>query len=85
MNWFDRSNIHNIELIPYYQNAGPPLEFTGYPFFLSMGLHPELLWKKKNKEVMEVNILAFIATALFILVPTAFLLIIYVKTASQND
>lgn len=34
---------------------------------------------------MEVNILAFIATALFILVPTAFLLIIYVKTVSQND
>ncbi|KAB2037428.1 hypothetical protein ES319_D03G073700v1 [Gossypium barbadense] len=29
---------------------------------------------------MEVNILAFIATTLFILVPTAFLLIIYVKT-----
>nr|DAD25510.1 TPA_asm: hypothetical protein HUJ06_026974 [Nelumbo nucifera]DAD25517.1 TPA_asm: hypothetical protein HUJ06_026981 [Nelumbo nucifera]DAD25676.1 TPA_asm: hypothetical protein HUJ06_027140 [Nelumbo nucifera] len=28
---------------------------------------------------------AFIATALFILVPTAFLLIIYVKTVSQND
>ncbi|KAL5645230.1 hypothetical protein ACJX0J_001712, partial [Zea mays] len=23
-------------------NASPPLEFTGYPFFLSMGLHPEL-------------------------------------------
>jgi photosystem II PsbM protein len=39
---------------------------------------------KKNKEVMEVNILAFIATALFILAPTAFLLIIYVKTARQN-
>nr|YP_009438373.1 photosystem II protein M [Tristachya humbertii]ATG81494.1 photosystem II protein M [Tristachya humbertii] len=34
---------------------------------------------------MEVNTLAFIATALFILVPTSFLLIIYVKTASQND
>nr|YP_009409962.1 photosystem II protein M [Alloeochaete namuliensis]YP_009410045.1 photosystem II protein M [Alloeochaete oreogena]YP_009410128.1 photosystem II protein M [Alloeochaete uluguruensis]ASJ65129.1 photosystem II protein M [Alloeochaete namuliensis]ASJ65212.1 photosystem II protein M [Alloeochaete oreogena]ASJ65295.1 photosystem II protein M [Alloeochaete uluguruensis] len=34
---------------------------------------------------MEVNILAFIATALFILVPTGFLLILYVKTASQND
>ncbi|WOH16709.1 photosystem II protein M (plastid) [Daucus carota subsp. sativus] len=33
---------------------------------------------------MEVNILAFIATALFILVPTAFLLIIYVKTETQN-
>ncbi|KAL2570561.1 hypothetical protein AAZV13_18G195100 [Glycine max] len=29
---------------------------------------------------MEVNILVFIATVLFILVPTAFLLIIYVKT-----
>ncbi|KAG2481251.1 hypothetical protein PVAP13_J683434 [Panicum virgatum] len=33
---------------------------------------------------MEVNILAFVPTALFILVPTAFLLIIYVKIASQN-
>ncbi|KAL5644042.1 hypothetical protein ACJX0J_005144 [Zea mays] len=35
-------------------NASPPLEFTGYPFFLSMGLHPEL-WKnekgiKENKK-----------------------------------
>nr|YP_009988008.1 photosystem II protein M [Phlegmariurus phlegmaria]QFK69588.1 PsbM [Pogonatum inflexum]QNL17818.1 photosystem II protein M [Phlegmariurus phlegmaria]QYB18376.1 photosystem II protein M [Sphaerocarpos texanus]WRK67999.1 PsbM [Phylloglossum drummondii] len=34
---------------------------------------------------MEVNILAFIATALFILIPTAFLLILYVQTASQNN
>nr|YP_635707.1 M protein of photosystem II [Chara vulgaris]Q1ACP0.1 RecName: Full=Photosystem II reaction center protein M; Short=PSII-M [Chara vulgaris]ABA61956.1 M protein of photosystem II [Chara vulgaris]WAP91284.1 M protein of photosystem II [Chara vulgaris] len=34
---------------------------------------------------MEVNILAFIATALFIIIPTAFLLILYVKTASQSD
>nr|YP_009714246.1 photosystem II protein M [Paphiopedilum micranthum]QGJ04746.1 photosystem II protein M [Paphiopedilum micranthum] len=34
---------------------------------------------------MEVNILAFIATALFILVPTTFLLIIYIKIISQND
>lgn len=49
-----------------------------------MGLDPELLRNKKN-EIMEVNILAFIATTLFILVPTAFLLIIYVKTASQNN
>nr|YP_009033854.1 M protein of photosystem II [Mesotaenium endlicherianum]AHZ11237.1 M protein of photosystem II [Mesotaenium endlicherianum] len=32
---------------------------------------------------MEVNILAFIATALFILIPTAFLIILYVKTESQ--
>ena len=38
-----------------------------------------------EEEIMEVNILAFIATALFILVPTAFLLIIYVKTVSQGD
>jgi len=50
-----------------------------------MGLDPELLQSKKKNEIMEVNILAFIATALFILVPTAFLLIIYVKTVSQND
>nr|YP_010266843.1 photosystem II protein M [Hosta sieboldiana]YP_010266927.1 photosystem II protein M [Hosta tsushimensis var. tibae]YP_010267011.1 photosystem II protein M [Hosta tsushimensis]UIF92878.1 photosystem II protein M [Hosta sieboldiana]UIF92962.1 photosystem II protein M [Hosta tsushimensis var. tibae]UIF93047.1 photosystem II protein M [Hosta tsushimensis] len=41
--------------------------------------------QKKKKKIMEVNILALIATALFILVPTAFLLIIYVKTVSQND
>nr|QWW92006.1 photosystem II protein M [Lejeunea sp. 17-8794] len=34
---------------------------------------------------MEVNISAFIATALFILVPTAFLLILYVKTAGENN
>ncbi|KAJ0959508.1 putative photosystem II PsbM [Helianthus anomalus] len=34
---------------------------------------------------MEVNILAFIATALFILVPTAFLLIIYVKTLKKSN
>jgi len=34
---------------------------------------------------MEVNILAFIATALFILIPTAFLIVLYVKTASQTE
>nr|YP_009109429.1 photosystem II protein M [Sanionia uncinata]AIW52117.1 photosystem II protein M [Sanionia uncinata] len=34
---------------------------------------------------MEVNILAFIATALFILIPTAFLLILYVQTISQGN
>nr|KJB73013.1 hypothetical protein B456_011G209300 [Gossypium raimondii] len=34
---------------------------------------------------MEVNILAFIATVLFILVPTTFLLRIYVKNVSQSD
>ncbi|KAG4141978.1 hypothetical protein ERO13_D06G106400v2 [Gossypium hirsutum] len=34
---------------------------------------------------MEVNILAFIATTLFILVPTAFLLIIYVKIVSESN
>ncbi|KAL4288357.1 hypothetical protein AHAS_Ahas19G0278100 [Arachis hypogaea] len=34
---------------------------------------------------MEVNILAFIATALFILVFTAFLLIIYVKMGYENS
>nr|YP_002519789.1 photosystem II protein M [Gnetum parvifolium]YP_008082188.1 photosystem II M protein [Gnetum montanum]YP_009193290.1 photosystem II M protein [Gnetum ula]YP_009918036.1 photosystem II protein M [Gnetum luofuense]A6BM38.1 RecName: Full=Photosystem II reaction center protein M; Short=PSII-M [Gnetum parvifolium]ANZ53581.1 photosystem II protein M [Gnetum gnemon]ANZ53911.1 photosystem II protein M [Gnetum hainanense]ANZ54175.1 photosystem II protein M [Gnetum pendulum]AGL11033.1 photosystem len=34
---------------------------------------------------MEVNILALIAIALFISVPTAFLIIIYVKTISENN
>nr|YP_009256777.1 M protein of photosystem II [Closterium baillyanum]ANI25775.1 M protein of photosystem II [Closterium baillyanum] len=34
---------------------------------------------------MEVNILAVIATALFIIIPTAFLIILYVKTASEQS
>jgi photosystem II PsbM protein len=33
---------------------------------------------------MEVNILGLMATALFIIIPTAFLLILYVKTASEQ-
>nr|YP_010214799.1 photosystem II protein M [Achnatherum pekinense]UBQ33781.1 photosystem II protein M [Achnatherum pekinense] len=55
------------------------------PLFPLHGITSRVIVKKKNKEVMEVNILAFIATALFILIPTAFLLIIYVKTVSQNN
>nr|YP_010856118.1 photosystem II protein M [Phoenix acaulis]YP_010856203.1 photosystem II protein M [Phoenix loureiroi]YP_010856288.1 photosystem II protein M [Phoenix pusilla]WGM67644.1 photosystem II protein M [Phoenix acaulis]WGM67814.1 photosystem II protein M [Phoenix loureiroi]WGM67899.1 photosystem II protein M [Phoenix pusilla]WGM67984.1 photosystem II protein M [Phoenix pusilla] len=87
MNRFDRSDIviHNIDPIQYHQNSIHPVELTRVKFLISMGLDPELLRSKKNNEIMEVNILAFIATALFILVPTAFLLIIYVKTVSQND
>nr|YP_009862695.1 photosystem II protein M [Pellacalyx yunnanensis]QKD76070.1 photosystem II protein M [Pellacalyx yunnanensis] len=63
------------------------IQFIGERFIISMGLNPELLRRKEKRkdEIMEVNILAFIATALFILVPTAFLLIIYVKTVSQSD
>lgn len=34
---------------------------------------------------MQVNILGVIATALFIIIPTSFLLILYVKTASQEQ
>nr|YP_635864.1 M protein of photosystem II [Oltmannsiellopsis viridis]Q20EY1.1 RecName: Full=Photosystem II reaction center protein M; Short=PSII-M [Oltmannsiellopsis viridis]ABB81932.1 M protein of photosystem II [Oltmannsiellopsis viridis] len=34
---------------------------------------------------MEVNILGLIATALFILIPTSFLIILYVKTEAVND
>jgi photosystem II PsbM protein len=34
---------------------------------------------------MEVNILAVIAIALLIIIPTSFLLILYVKTASQEN
>nr|AYC63829.1 photosystem II protein M [Dichotomosiphon tuberosus] len=33
---------------------------------------------------MEVNVLGVIATMLFIIISTAFLLILYVKTASKN-
>ena len=33
---------------------------------------------------MEVNILGLIAVTLFILIPTAFLLILYVKTAATK-
>ncbi|KAL5645528.1 hypothetical protein ACJX0J_003057 [Zea mays] len=48
--WIKKENEKRIE-----GNASPPLEFTGYPFFLSMGLHPEL-WKnekgiKENKKI----------------------------------
>jgi hypothetical protein len=30
MNWFDRSNIHNIEFIQYYQNAPQLLHVSRY-------------------------------------------------------
>ena len=33
---------------------------------------------------METNILGLIATALFIIIPTSFLIILYVKTASKD-
>ena len=62
-----------------------PLNLQDPPFSSPWDYIPSYCEKKRNKEVMEVNILAFIATALFILVPTAFLLIIYVKTVSQNN
>ena len=89
MSWFDSADIviHDIDTIRYHRDVIHPIEFTSERFIISMGLTPELLRIKEkwNNEIMEVNILAFIATALFILVPTAFLLIIYVKTVSQGD
>ena len=89
MSWFDSADIviHDIDPIRYHRDVIHPIEFTSERFLISMGLTPELLRIKEkwNNEIMEVNILAFIATALFILVPTAFLLIIYVKTVSQGD
>lgn len=33
---------------------------------------------------METNQLGFVATILFVLVPTVFLIILYIQTASQN-
>lgn len=89
MSWFDSADIviHDIDPIRYHRDGIHPVEFPSERFIISMGLTPELLQikEKRNNEIMEVNILAFIATALFILVPTAFLLIIYVKTVSQGD
>jgi len=42
--------------------------------------------KKKIKvHNMEANVLGLIATALFIIIPTAFLLILYVKTESSRE
>nr|YP_010291867.1 photosystem II protein M [Xyris capensis]ULQ68464.1 photosystem II protein M [Xyris capensis]ULQ68556.1 photosystem II protein M [Xyris capensis] len=63
------------------------LSLQDYNFSSLWDYIPSFCKKKKKikNDIMEVNILAFIATALFILVPTAFLLIIYVKTVSQND
>ena len=87
--WIDLSDIviHDIDPIRLHSDVIHPVEFTDKRFIISMGLNPEVLRIKEkwNDEIMEVNILAFIATALFILVPTAFLLIIYVKTVSQSD
>lgn len=87
--WINLSDIviHDIDPIRYHRNGIHPIEFTSERFIISMGLNPELLRIKEKwkDEIMEVNILAFIATALFILIPTAFLLIIYVKTVSQSD
>ena len=89
MNRLDNSDIviHDIDQTQYHRDGTHPIEFRGERFLISMGLNPELLRskEKRNDEIMEVNILAFIATALFILVPTAFLLIIYVKTVSKSD
>ena len=42
----------------------------------------DFMFKFKNF-FMEVNVLGLIATALFIIIPTSFLLILYVKTASN--
>ena len=44
-----------------------------------------IIKKPLRRIIMEVNILGLIATALFILIPTSFLLILYVKTASQEE
>ena len=47
--------------------------------------HFKLNFKNKGKKKpMEVNILGLIAVLLFVLIPTSFLLILYVKTASAE-
>jgi hypothetical protein len=53
------------------------LIFFSKRFLISMGLKSRSILleikEKKNIEIMKVNILAFIAIALFILIPIAFL------------
>lgn len=41
--------------------------------------------RSKDQEIMEVNTLAFIAVLLFLAISTAFLFILYVKTASASS
>nr|AXQ02102.1 photosystem II M protein [Pseudotsuga menziesii var. glauca] len=55
--------------------------------FISMrsNLERAIFERSKDQEIMEVNNLAFIAVALFLAIPTAFLLILYVKTASGSS
>nr|YP_009561736.1 PSII M protein [Pinus pumila]QAT97691.1 PSII M protein [Pinus pumila] len=44
-----------------------------------------ILEQSENQEIMEVNNLGFIAVLMFLTIPTAFLLIPYVKTASASS
>jgi hypothetical protein len=57
-----------------------PLNLQGIPFSCPRDYISSYCEKK---EVMEFNILAFIPTALFILILTAFFLIIYVKQSGK--
>ena len=63
------------------------IQMSGFFFILKdyIDLHYYLFTIYILKKLMEVNILAFLATALFILIPTAFLIILYVKTESQAN
>lgn len=76
--------IDNMNLISYHQDVIHLLHLYYRKKTFFYGIKSRVIAKQKNDEIMEVNILAFIATMLFILVPTAFLLIIYVKTISQK-
>ena len=70
----------NIKYLFYIQMSG----FFLCPKRLNLSLL-FLIYYIPKKKLMEVNILAFLATALFILIPTAFLIILYVKTESQAN
>lgn len=70
----------NIKCLFYIQMSG----FFLCPKRLNLSLL-FLIYYIPKKKLMEVNILAFLATALFILIPTAFLIILYVKTESQAN
>lgn len=53
-------------------------------FVYTIDNNSHLIPYTNSETIMEVNILGLMATALFIIIPTAFLLILYVKTAGTE-
>jgi photosystem II PsbM protein len=59
--------------------------FLHLSFFQYEFISKKTIYKNLKNFFMEVNIFGLTATALFIIIPTSFLLILYVKTASNES